>query len=479
VIDPATLAYDHDEETIGFGEPVTLPELKAGLDASQKASLAVLGVGLLFLLVQIAGGGLTGTWLGFLLSWGLAGLGIGLTSWRAHAGTSPGIKHDGTFFATLTARGALGWLAGIFMTGMYVLIYWFPRVLGEHPDGVPPTGLVATVDPLARLVTGYPASRWFLYGVLYSGAILVFGVRMFMKYRHNRYQQVRTASVMISQFGFAWLLPNLLVLFRQPYMEFNGVWPLKQNYLWPEKLIGEFGGAGTVGILLIAWAVGMVIATPILTYFFGKRWYCSWVCGCGGLAETLGDPWRQLSDKSTRAWKIERWMIHSVLVLVLAVTASLWIDYKTSGSLYGTWSGGIRNWYGFAIGAVFSGVVGVGFYPLLGSRVWCRFGCPQAAILGLWQRLFSRFRITTNGGQCMSCGNCSTYCEMGIDVRTYAEKGENIVRASCVGCGVCAAVCPRGVLKLENGASHAGRYEGSDRPLQALREALSHEPKVP
>jgi Pyruvate/2-oxoacid:ferredoxin oxidoreductase delta subunit len=365
------------------------------------------------------------------------------------------------------------------MTGMYVLIYWFPRVLGEHPDGVPPTGLVATVDPLARLVTGYPASRWFLYGVLYSGAILVFGVRMFMKYRHNRYQQVRTASVMISQFGFAWLLPNLLVLFRQPYMEFNGVWPLKQNYLWPEKLIGEFGGAGTVGILLIAWAVGMVIATPILTYFFGKRWYCSWVCGCGGLAETLGDPWRQLSDKSTRAWKIERWMIHSVLVLVLAVTASLWIDYKTSGSLYGTWSGGIRNWYGFAIGAVFSGVVGVGFYPLLGSRVWCRFGCPQAAILGLWQRLFSRFRITTNGGQCMSCGNCSTYCEMGIDVRTYAEKGENIVRASCVGCGVCAAVCPRGVLKLENGASHAGRYEGSDRPLQALREALSHEPKVP
>jgi ferredoxin len=40
---------------------------------------------------------------------------------------------------------------------------------------------------------------------------------------------------------------------------------------------------------------------------------------------------------------------------------------------------------------------------------------------------------------------------MGIDVRAYAQRGQNIVRSSCVGCGVCSAVCPRGVLKLENG----------------------------
>ena len=39
---------------------------------------------------------------------------------------------------------------------------------------------------------------------------------------------------------------------------------------------------------------------------------------------------------------------------------------------------------------------------------------------------------------------------MGIDVRAYAQKGQNIVRSSCVGCGICSAVCPRGVLKLEN-----------------------------
>jgi ferredoxin len=31
-----------------------------------------------------------------------------------------------------------------------------------------------------------------------------------------------------------------------------------------------------------------------------------------------------------------------------------------------------------------------------------------------------------NGGQCISCGNCSTYCEMGIDVRSYAEKEKTL-----------------------------------------------------
>ena len=65
------------------------------------------------------------------------------------------------------------------------------------------------------------------------------------------------------------------------------------------------------------------------------------------------------------------------------------------------------------------------------------------------------------GGQCISCGNCSTYCEQGIDVRAYAQKGENIVRASCVGCGICSAVCPRGVLKLENGPE-LGRINPTD-----------------
>lgn len=468
MIEPAILDYDFDEEADGFGAPEGDARPTRTADQVAMAGIALVGLG--FLAAQTAGHAWTGTWLGMFLSWGLTSLGAAGFFWRQYAGTTPGIKHDGIWFRSSLARGAVGWIFGVLMTALYVLIYWYPELLGERSEGGP-VGLVRTVEPLGSTLTGWPASRWFLYGVVYTLAILVFGVRMFMKYRHSRYHQLRTASVMGAQFLLAWLLPNLLVLFRQPYLEFNGVWPLKYDYLMPGK-VSEFSGAGVFGLALLGFAVALVLATPVLTYFFGKRWYCSWVCGCGGLAETLGDPWRQLSDKSTRAWKVERWMIHSVLVAVVVVTVSLWIDDRTGNAFFGRWAGPMKQWYGFYIGAVFSGVVGVGFYPLLGSRVWCRFGCPQAAILGLWQRLFSRFRITVNGDQCMSCGNCSTYCEMGIDVRSYAQKGQDIVRASCVGCGVCASACPRGALKLENGASHSDRYPGAGEPVDRLKRSL-------
>ena len=203
---------------------------------------------------------------------------------------------------------------------------------------------------------------------------------------------------------------------------------------------------------MLVWGIVLlIIIVPLFTYFFGKRWYCSWVCGCGGLAETAGDPFRHLSSKKLIAWKIERILIYSVLVVITLITAITLINYFSNGRLLGAATEIVQEWYGFLIGSVFAGVIGTGLYPIMGSRVWCRFGCPLSAIFGIIQRFKSRFRITTNGGQCISCGNCSTYCEMGIDVRYYAQKGQNIVRASCVGCGICAEVCPRGVLKLENG----------------------------
>jgi ferredoxin-type protein NapH len=103
------------------------------------------------------------------------------------------------------------------------------------------------------------------------------------------------------------------------------------------------------------------VLTPLLTWRFGKRWYCSWVCGCGGLAETAGDPFRQLSSKSMAAWRFERWSIHGVLMLVTVGTVVLWINSATAGGVLGGLSLGYSRFYGFAVGSVLSGVVGVGF----------------------------------------------------------------------------------------------------------------------
>lgn len=364
-----------------------------------------------------------------------------------------GIKNNHIFHRAATSRGWIGIIVGTFLIGFYILLYFFPYYL---------TNWVLMMDPLSMALSGNPASEWFLYGFLYCTAMTVMGIRMYIKYRHSRYQIVRTTSVLFFQICIAFILPEILVSLNMPYFDFKNIWPLDYDFFDPWNLDG-LESAGAVGLFMLTWGIALfIIGVPVFVYFFGKRWYCSWVCGCGGLAETLGDPYRQLSDKSLKAWKIERILIHSVLVFAVVMTIGVLYSYKTGEEyLLGVKTYELRSTYGFLIGSIFSGVVGTGFYPMMGNRVWCRFGCPLAAYLGLVQRFKSRFRITTNGGQCISCGNCSTYCEMGIDVRAYAQKGQNIVRSSCVGCGVCSSVCPRGVLNLENadGTSMKARTE--------------------
>jgi len=551
---PVVTDYDFDEEAHGFGEPQETPAQPPS-SLPEKLALALVGTGLVFFLIQIVEQlaraelgdalwlpALAGSWVGFLSSYVLMGVGATLYFWLSYKDTHEGIKHDGVYFGSMTAKGALAWVSGIGITGFYVLLYWNAEYLSFA---------VRLCDPLSVSFTGKPANQWFLYGLLYTVLVLAFGVRTIMKYRHNRYQIVRTLSVMFFQLGFAFLLPQLLKRLYSFEAYPTYFWPLDYDALFPGTISDLWNNKGHLGTFMLFWGLIMTfVATPVLTYFYGKRWYCSWVCGCGGLAETLGDGYRQLSDTSTASWSFERGLIYSVLGFIALTTLLLWGhvqgwlpsgsyvnlhaialgiglggsgvlgvllvrvegDWRTKGTsargvlyllvtliactlafegwlLYQVQNQGMNatvtlgvalshlaKLYGFAIGAAFSGVIGVGFYPLLGSRVWCRFGCPMAATLGILQRFFSRFRITTNGGQCISCGNCSTYCEMGIDVRDYAQRGENIVRASCVGCGVCAAVCPRGVLKLENGppderwVNQRPEMSPTGRPLPSMKD---------
>lgn len=486
------------------------------LNAQQKLAAATGMIGLIILLLASFNISFQPLWLWLSISLGAISGGILWYSKATYSGHTAGIKNDGTFFRSLTSRGLYGYLVGVSLTAFYIILYFYPEYLGLNKGEN--NGVIGLFDPLSKSLSGTPASQWFVYGTLYTIAILFFGVKYIIKYRHSKYHIIRTISVMFFQLAFAFLIPEFMARMNGeslnlPYYDLKNIWPLNY-YNFDQYRVDQMINSGTIGLALLIFGVASIfIITPILTYFYGKRWYCSWVCGCGGLAETAGDSFRHLSDNSTRSWKIERWLIHSIVVFVTISTVAVVHSYLgTDTSKYWLtkssflWIVGsiltavfawvmlfkrhklqkdaqygaigffvviialigihglsdtehiflmekktLRSNYGFLIGSIFSGVIGTGFYPILGNRVWCRFGCPMAAILGFQQKLFSKFRITTNGGQCISCGNCSTYCEMGIDVRAYAQKGQNIVRSSCVGCGVCSSVCPRGVLKLENG----------------------------
>ncbi|UKN02605.1 4Fe-4S binding protein [Paracrocinitomix mangrovi] len=401
----------------------------------------------------------------FFLSFGLGILGALIYVYQDLKLLGPaGIKNDGVYHSAAQNRGWIGIVTFLWLVSFYVLLYFNPHII---------VNLTNVVDPVKHLFNPEAgASQWFLYGFLYTVTMIVMGIRMLIKYRHNKYQVVRTITVVLFQLIFAFLMVEILPLFDLPAKDLKNAWPLDHYFLFDWN-VQQLLSSGHFGKFLFFWGIILsIIVVPVMVYFFGKRWYCSWVCGCGGLAETLGDPYRQLSNKKLWTWKLERWLINGVLVF--AVIMTIYTGYHTynvynnpdmdgKDILFGLSAYDVRSWYGFLIGSIFAGVIGTGFYPILGNRSWCRFGCPLAAYMGIVQRFKSRFRITTNGGQCISCGNCSTYCEQGIDVRAYAQKGQNIVRSSCVGCGVCAAVCPRGVLKLENGPEE-GRF-GNEGPI--------------
>ncbi len=354
-----------------------------------------------------------------------------------------GIKNNGIYHRSATNRGWIAWIVFFYLIAFYLVLYFRPQYA---------VNWTYLMDPISERLSGNPAGHWFVYGFMYCTVMVVMGVRMYIKYRHNRYQMIRTTSVLFFQIVFAFLIPEIMVRLQMPYYDFKNAFPLDYDFFFQWNLRSLINSGG-IGIFILVWGIALtLVIVPVMVYFFGKRWYCSWVCGCGGLAETLGDPYRQHSSKTLLSWRVERWMVHGVLVFAVGMTLmTLYSFFSETGTVLGIKTSGVQNTYSLLIGSIFAGVVGTGFYPIFGNRVWCRFGCPLAAYLGLVQRFKSRFRITTNGGQCISCGNCSTYCEQGIDVRAYAQKGENIIRSSCVGCGICAAVCPRGVLKLENG----------------------------
>ena len=426
---------------------------------AEKLTLGGVATGLLALLLAWtdADPGRRNAW--FWLALGLVSTGTLAWSWLKYGQHPAGVQQNNLWLRASTGRGAVAWVTGLVLTGFYVVLYWFSNDDGQGNFGLL-NNLIHPLDGFSQALRARPADQWFLYGSFYTLAVLLMGGRALWKYRHSRYQVIRTASVMFFQLGFSFLIPGLLQFFQQPEFYFSYFWPLKYDYLFPGTVTGLLKNGG-LGVFMVFWGAAMsLIATPILTYFYGKRWYCSWVCGCGGLAETAGDPYRHLSDKSRAAWRWEVRIIYPVLGIIVAITALLWVHFATGSTLLGTAGTAAAKWYGFAIGSVFSGVIGVGFYPILGSRVWCRFGCPMAAYLGLLQKHFSRFRISTNGAQCISCGNCSNVCEMGIDVQQYAQRGAPIVRASCVGCGMCSTACPRGVLNLENGPRE-GRMQAS------------------
>lgn len=306
-----------------------------------------------------------------------------------------------------------------------------------------------------------PWSFW--YTVLYTTLMTSFGIGALKRWgldRKDRFQIWRYVSLLSFQWVFFFIIPEFLFIWAVKYQWVGARLASDPQfadqawrsygivYAWPLFFYTFFYDPHRIWIV---WGVLLTfVVIPVFVLFHGKR-YCSWICGCGGLAETFGDRWRHLAPKGRTSIRWE-WMNLAVLIAATIITV-LMLGKDAYHALAEPAGWGI---YGYRLLADvwLVGILPVTLYPFLGGKVWCRYWCPLAKLMHLESWIFtrtrvSRFKIVAND-KCIACNECSRHCQVGIDVMQYALKQEALDNASssCIGCGICVTVCPMDTLSF-------------------------------
>jgi polyferredoxin len=224
-------------------------------------------------------------------------------------------------------------------------------------------------------------------------------------------------------------------------------WPLfVHNWFTSEPLWGWLIVGGLQTFVLIPWMVRR----------WGKGAYCGWICSCGALAETMGDNHRHKMPHGPGVTRLnlvgQVFLCFALLLLALRVLSwcgvpGLELAFELLFKKLPVLS------YNYVVDLLWAGVIGIAFYFHFSGRVWCRFGCPLAALMHIYAR-FSKFRIFAEKKKCISCNVCTSVCHQGIDVMAFASRGLAMQDPQCVRCSACVQQCPTGVLsfgRLEDG----------------------------
>lgn len=307
-----------------------------------------------------------------------------------------------------------------------------------------------------------PWSFW--YTVLFTTLMTIFGLKALKRWgldHKDNFQIWRYVCLLSFQWIFFFLIPEFLFqmavnhqwigerLANDPTFAEQAWRSYGIVYAWPLFFYTFFYDPHQIWVV---WGVFLTfIILPILVLFYGKR-YCSWICGCGGLAETLGDRWRHLAPKGRNSIRWE-WMNLAVLGFATIVTILVLVK-----DTYGLFSQGADigvQVYRLYADVWLVGILPVTLYPFLGGKIWCRYWCPLAKLMQLQAQFFSklrwsRFKIIANN-KCIGCDECSRNCQVGIDVMNFALKQEVIdnQNSSCIGCGICVTTCPMDVLSFD------------------------------
>lgn len=470
------------------------------------------------------------------------------------------LRRLGVSLRSDTAREALR-LAWILP---FAALVWCFYVLKQHRELFPFSGALAAVHDALRIPAPWLPTAdggvrvldaGFFGTALYAALVVGFGVVAMRRYR-SPFQRRRYLSLIAFQAVFLFGVPELvapaITTAASRWYSLAVPWPLS---VW--SLAHEPAAWGW----LVAAALVAFVAIPLFVRRANES-FCSWLCGCGGLAETVGDVWRWRAPRGRLAKRAE---VLGGIVLLLAIPTTLlvlndlwglvgftthmdqavrvgptvtvgpdaadevgdirvaeaWVDgdrlhvrlekREADGFAPNGWtSAGVagddtvyfqkidegvyalpvaalagadevrlvartavladatafaRRWYALMVDFLLASIVGVALYPMLGNRVWCRFFCPLRAWMEWLSKRFGRLAIVADD-KCISCGECTRYCQMGIDVQGFAQQQATIDNrnSACIQCGVCVAVCPVSCLTLVD-KPRAGVPDGDPDPI--------------
>lgn len=333
-------------------------------------------------------------------------------------------------------------------------------------------------------------SRSFYYTVLYTLLIGIFGWQRIQR-RKTPYVTVQTTVLFLIQLFPLFLLPEIIL----PLLGYNGVfdagmgksfadalfpsyisaqelaahtWPEWGHpraywhaysfiFAWPLGVYTVFTDTPQVAWLVIG-AIQTFVIIPLIVMKWGKGAYCSWICSCGAMAETMGDQHRHKMPHGSKWNKLN--MLGQFILLVAAVLLVIrilgWIYPDTwMNQLFSLFLKGENKdyqlvnafSYKWVVDIFLAGILGFGLYFKYSGRTWCRFACPLSALMHIYSR-FGRFAIVSEKSKCISCNQCTSVCHQGIDVMAFASKGEPMTDPQCVRCSACVQTCPTGTLSF-------------------------------
>ncbi|HEY5996599.1 MAG TPA: 4Fe-4S binding protein [Candidatus Deferrimicrobiaceae bacterium] len=192
-----------------------------------------------------------------------------------------------------------------------------------------------------------------------------------------------------------------------------------------------------------------IFIAALLSAFFARKAFCSWVCPVGTLSravEWLGGKtlWRKRKAETLVPARLDRALL-SLKYLLLAFFGYIVLWQMDVAAIEAFMFGR----YNIAVDAkmllfftdmsrtVALSLLALAGLSLLVKHFWCRYLCPYGAMLGLFSWL-SPQKVVRDASTCIDCRACTRACPVEIRV----QEKEGVTTPECTGCLSCVATCP-------------------------------------